>query len=436
MKKLKIAVIGGGSSYTPELIDGFLKRAKELPVGEICLVDIDEGREKLDIVGALGKRMVEKAGLGIRIILTTDRREAIKGADFVMTQFRVGGLKARARDERIPLEYDVIGQETTGSGGFAKALRTIPVILDICRDIEELSPEAWLINFTNPAGIITETVQKHTDVKVIGLCNVPIGMVNNIAKMLEIDSKRVKIDFAGLNHLVWGRKVYIDGVDKTDYVIEKLCEGASLTMKNIPDLQWDPVFLRSLGMIPCPYHRYFYMADEMLEDEKEAAEKHSGTRAEQVMAIEKELFEVYKDTELNVKPKQLENRGGAYYSDAAVSLISAIFNDKKEIHTVNVKNNGIFSFLPEDSVIEVDAVVGSQGAIPLSVGVVSPKITGLISAVKSYEALTIEAAVNGEYGTALQALIANPLITSASVSKQILDKIIEQNSEELNHKYL
>ncbi|ADL69819.1 glycoside hydrolase family 4 [Thermoanaerobacterium thermosaccharolyticum DSM 571] len=427
---LKIATIGGGSSYTPELVEGFIKRYDELPVKDLYLVDIEEGKEKLEIVGNLAKRMVEKAGVGINIHLTLDRREAIKDADFVTTQFRVGLLDARIRDEKIPLKYDVIGQETTGPGGFAKAQRTIPVILDICKDIEELSPNAWLINFTNPSGIITETVLKHTNVKTIGLCNVPIGMVYGVAEMLDVDVERVSIDFAGLNHLVWGTHIYLDGEDITERLIDSFAGGKSMSMKNVPDLPWEPEFIKSLGMFPCPYHRYYYLTDKMLEEEKKEAAT-VGTRGEQVKKLEKELFELYKDPILNIKPPQLEKRGGAHYSDAACSLINSIYNNKKDMHVVNVKNNGTIADLPDDVVIETNAIVDRNGAHPINIGHVSTKIRGLMQSVKAYEELTIEAGVRGDYYTALQALTIHPLVPSSTVAKKILDDIINQNKEYL-----
>lgn len=429
-KDLKIAVIGGGSSYTPELIEGFIKRYKELPVKDLYLVDIEEGKEKLEIVGSLAKRMVEKAGVDINIHLTLDRREAIKDADFVTTQFRVGLLDARIRDEKIPLKYDVIGQETTGPGGFAKAQRTIPIILDICKDIEELAPNAWLINFTNPSGVITETVLKYTKVKAIGVCNVPIGMVYGLANLLGVDPKRIYIKFAGLNHLVWGTNVYLDGEDITEKLIGMYESGRSLSMKNIPELPWDPEFIKSLGMYPCPYHRYFYLTDQMLEEQKKEAAT-VGTRGEVVKKLEKELFELYKDPNLDIKPPQLEKRGGAHYSDVACSLISAIYNDKKEIHVVNVRNNGTIADLPDDVVIETNAVIDKNGAHPITIGHVSPKIRGLMQVVKAYEELTIEAGVKGDYNSALQALVVHPLVPSATIAKKILDDIIEQNKEYL-----
>ncbi|MBE6088500.1 MAG: 6-phospho-beta-glucosidase [Clostridium beijerinckii] len=427
MSELKIVIIGGGSSYTPEIIEGFIKRKDELPVKEIVLVDIEEGKEKLNVVGALAKRMCEKANLDIRISLTLDRREALQNADFVVTQFRVGGLDARARDERFPLKYNVLGQETVGPGGFAKALRTIPVILDISRDIKELCPNAWLINFTNPSGIITEAVLKYTNIKCIGLCNVPIHMKMDVVSMLDVNSKDVFIEYVGLNHLVWGRNVWYKGINVTDRVIEKLKDGAELTMKNISDLKWPKKFLDALGMIPCPYHRYYYMTDRLLKEEKDAA-KTIGTRAEQVKKIEASLFEKYKDKNLNVKPPELEKRGGAYYSDAAVSLISSIYNDKKDIHTINVKNNGTIKGIPDDSVVEVNCLVDKRGATPLSLTrPVEEKILGLIHSVKFYEISKIEAGVHGNTNQAIMALANNPLVPSVDIAIKLLEDLYSLN---------
>ncbi|SDD58267.1 6-phospho-beta-glucosidase [Sporomusa acidovorans] len=429
MPGLKVVVIGGGSSYTPELIDGFIRRAAELPTAEICLVDIPDGQKKVRIVADLARRMVDKAGLATEITISFDRQAALSGADFVVTQFRVGGLDARARDERFPLPYGVLGQETTGPGGFAKALRTMPVILAICRDMAACCPDAWLINFTNPAGLITETVLKHSRIKCIGLCNVPIHMKMNIAKLLEADPHDIFIDFAGLNHLVWGRTVWHKGIDVTAGVLDKMLDGAALTMKNIPNLKWDGDFLKSLGMLPCPYHRYYYMTDDMLAEEQAAAAPGGGgTRAEVVKKVEERLFQLYQDPQLAEKPAELEKRGGAYYSDAAVSLISAIFNDKREIHTVNTSNRGAISDLPDDCVIETNCVIGKNGALPLTVGKLPPELAGLVQHVKAYEILAVEAGVRGDRGKALQALANHPLVPSVGVAKQLLADLLKINA--------
>lgn len=431
MKKngLKVAVIGGGSSYTPELVEGFIKKYDEFPVKNLYLADIEAGREKLEIVGALAKRMVEKAGVPMNIQLTLDRREAIRDADFVSTQLRVGLLDARARDERIPARYGLIGQETTGAGGFAKALRTIPVILDICKDMRELAPNAFLLNFTNPAGIVTEAVLKYGGVKTIGLCNLPIGTQMQIARAYDVDLSEVYIEMAGINHLTWTTKIMVDGEDLTDAFLKQAGEAKGLTMKNIPDLGWDEQFLRSLGALPCAYHRYYYMKDEMLEKQQKDLET-KGNRAEVVKKVEAELFELYKDPDLNVKPPQLEQRGGAYYSEVAVNLMTAIYNDKKNIQTVNVRNNGIIPFLPEDVSIEVNAVIGADGAVPLALTrSLGPQIRGLLQVVKAYEELAVEAGVHGNYDAALQALTIHPLVGSAGVAKRLLDELLEANRE-------
>lgn len=426
MKELKIAVFGGGSSYTPELIDGFIKRRDELKVKEIWLVDVAMGLEKMHIVTALAKRMLEEAGIKTQIHTTMNRQEALENADFVLTQLRVGGLEARKNDEEIPLKHHIIGQETTGPGGFAKALRTIPVILDICKDMQQYCPNAFLINFTNPAGMVTEAVLKHTNIRVLGLCNVPLTMRNNIAKMMELDSADIQIDFMGLNHLVWGKNVYYKGEDITANVLAKLMAGESFTMKNIPDLKWPASLLSALKMIPCPYHRYFYLKEESLKEELEAYQT-KGTRASQVMAIEKSLFEVYQDTNLRVKPKELENRGGAYYSDAAVSLISAIYNDKNEIHPVNIMNNGTISNLPADMVVEVNALINRNGARGISVGEMPTHLYGLVSQVKAYEQLAIEAIVEKDRDKAVLALINNPIVGDAEKALALVNDIYEAN---------
>ena len=432
MRGLRVAVIGGGSSYTPELIDGFISRAGELPVGEIRLVDIPAGEEKLKTVAAIARRMIARAGLAIRVEATLDRRAALAGADFVVSQLRVGGLAARVKDERFPLKYNVLGQETTGPGGFANALRTIPVMLDICRDIEEVCPAAWLINFTNPSGVITEAVLKHSAVKCIGLCNVPINMVMAAAKLLEADPKDVAIAFAGLNHLVWGQRVWLKDREVTGQVLAGLRDGAALTMNNIPDLKWDGDFLQALGMVPCPYHRYYYMTDRLLAEELQAvAPGGPGTRAEQVQAVEEALFARYRDETLTEKPPELRQRGGAYYSEAAVSLISAIYNDKGEIHTVDIANNGAIADLPDDAVVEINCAIDRHGATPLPVGRLPAEISGLVQQVKAYEILAVDAGVRGDRDKALLALVNNPLVPSVEVAQKLLAELLELNRDYL-----
>lgn len=431
-KKLKIATIGGGSSYTPEIIEGFLKRYHELPITELWLVDVEAGKEKLEIVGNLAKRMVEKAGLKdkMEIHLTLDRREALKDADFVTTQFRVGLLEARIRDERIPLSFGMIGQETNGAGGFAKALRTIPVILDICKDMTELCPDAWLVNFTNPSGIITETVIKYyPNIKVAGLCNVPVGMKKAVMEVLKAEEKDLEMIFGGLNHFVWGRKVLYKGEDKTREVLEKVLYDTENVPANLRHGKpWIEEQIMDLGMIPCPYHKYYYLTDEMLNDELIEYRSGKGTRGEQVKKVEDDLFELYKDPNLNVKPKQLEKRGGQYYSDAACELIHSIYNNRGTEMVISTKNTGnLIDCLPEDSAVEVSVKVYRDRIELIPQDPIPLEAKGLLQLMKNFEQLTIEAAVKGDYGKALQALTCNPLVTSGAVAKTILDEIIKQN---------
>jgi len=429
---LKIVTIGGGSSYTPELIEGFIKYYKELPVRELWLVDVEAGKEKLEIVGNLAKRMVEKAGVPIKIYLTLDRKEALKSADFVTTQFRVGLLEARMKDESIPLKHGVLGQETNGPGGLFKALRTIPVILDICREMEEVCPNAWLINFTNPAGMVTEAVLRYSNIdRVVGLCNVPIGMEMGVAKLLGVDHHRVRIDFAGLNHMVYGLNVFVDGVSVKDQVISLINDPEkSITMQNIHAMGWEPEFLRALDVFPCPYHNYYYKSGDMLEKELKNYQE-GGTRAEVVKKLEDELFDLYRDPHLAIKPPQLEKRGGAYYSDAAVRLIHSMYTDKRDIQAVNTINKGAISSLPFDSAVELSCIITKDGPKPIAVGDLPIQVRGLVQQVKSFERVAIEAAISGDYATALLAMTINPFVPSDRVAKVVLDEMLEAHKEYL-----
>jgi 6-phospho-beta-glucosidase len=428
MKSLKIAVIGGGSSYTPELVDGLIQRIEELPVTELALVDVEPGREKVEIIAALTQRMLARHGLEqVKVSVHFELDDAIRDASFVLTQFRVGQLPARAADERLGLKYDLIGQETTGVGGFAKALRTIPVMLDIARRVEKLAPDAWIINFTNPAGIVTEAVSRYTNAKIIGLCNVPISMHHMIANMLKAPYSEVQLQFAGLNHMVWVHQVTQNGLDVTDKVIDMLCDGAALTMNNIKEEPWQPDFLRAVGAIPCPYHRYFYQTKEMLAEEIAAAAER-GTRAEQVMKVEKELFELYADPHLDSKPEQLSFRGGSYYSEVALELIRAIHNNLGTQLVVNTVNRGAIRGLPDDAVIETNCIVDAQGAHPLTFGTLPDAMHALTQQVKAYERLTIEAAVHGDRRSGLLALVTNPLVGNANVAQPLLDEVLAVNA--------
>ncbi|MFS0620560.1 6-phospho-beta-glucosidase [Priestia megaterium] len=429
---MKVVTIGGGSSYTPELVEGFIKRYDELPIRELWLVDVEEGKEKLEIVGALAKRMVKKAGVDMKIHLTLDRQKALINADFVTTQLRVGQLDARIQDERIPLKYGMIGQETNGAGGLFKGLRTIPVLLKIAEEIHKVCPNAWLINFTNPAGMVTEALLRYGEhSKVVGVCNLPAHMTNSIAGLLQVEKEDVHIEFAGLNHLVYGLHVYAKGKEVTQEVIRRLSDpNSQVTMRNIAPIPWQPDFLEALGVILCPYHRYYYKTKEILAEELLAFQSGT-TRAEVVKALEAELFELYKNPNLEMKPPQLEKRGGAYYSDAACNLISSIYNDKGDIQTLNVKNNGAISSLPNESAVEVNCVVTKQGPVPLAFGELPVEVNGLVQQIKSFERIGAEAAVTGSYEKALVALSINPLVPSDELAKSVLDELLQAHRKYL-----
>ena len=419
---MKIAVIGGGSSYTPELMEGIINHKDSLPVTEVVLIDIPEGEEKVSINTAFAKRMVEKAGLPISVRYTLDRREGLKDASFVIAQIRVGGLDAREKDERIPLKYDVIGQETTGPGGFFKALRTIPVMLSICRDMEEVCKDAWLINFTNPSGIITEAILKNTKVKCIGLCNVSINMRYDAAERLSVSPDELECRFIGLNHLSVMNYAYYQGKDR---ILDAAnVENKESVVKNIKkDEEMDAV-ARELGCLLSPYMQYFYTEKEALRHEKLEAIGLTGTRAAQVKEVEKNLFECYKDVNLREKPAALAKRGGARYSMAAICLIDSIYNDTNDVQVVDVFNNGIIPQLPDDVVIEVNCRIGRNGAAPLASDVPS-SVLGLIEQVKAYEEFTIEAAITGDRNKALIALLNNPLVHDVRDAKGILNELLE-----------
>ena len=422
-KGLKIATIGGGSSYTPELMEGFIKRYEELPIKEIWLVDVEAGREKQEIVGAMAQRMWDASPYEVKVYTTLDREEALRDADFVTTQFRVGQLNARVKDERIPFSYGLLGQETNGAGGMFKAFRTIPVILDVVEDMKRLCPNAWLINFANPSGMVTEAVLRYGKWdRVIGLCNVPVMAKMTESIMLDKPVEDLIYKFAGVNHFHWHKVADKAGNDVTPLVIDKLYQEDNGLPKNIHGVPFYREQLDQMNMIPCGYHQYYYRAEEMLAH---GLEEYAtvGTRAEQVKALEAELFELYKDPALNYKPKQLEERGGAYYSDAACETIASIYANKNTEIVVSTRNDGAVPDLPADCAVEVTAYLGAQGARNVAFGPLPTAERGWLQVMKAMELLTIEAAVTGNYALALQAFTINPLIPSGATAKRVMDEL-------------
>ncbi|MUK89701.1 6-phospho-beta-glucosidase [Ornithinibacillus sp. L9] len=427
---LKVVVIGGGSSYTPEIIEGMIRRHDSFPVTDIVLVDIEAGKEKLDIIGNLAQRMIKKAKKSINLSWTLNRKQALENADYVSTQIRVGGLEARAKDERIPLSHGFIGQETNGAGGAFKAFRTIPVLMEIAEEIHTICPNAWMINFTNPAGIVTEALLKYSKhKKVIGVCNIPFNMRHSVAEILNVSPENVRIEFVGMNHFVFGQKIFVNGEEKTEEVLTKLIdENLDYSPANIVNLGWSKTFIEATRLLPNPYHQYYFQTIDVLEKDLKAYEEH-GIRAEVVQQLEESLFEIYKNPELQVKPKELEQRGGAFYSDVACSLMDSIYNNKEDIQTVNTLNNGAISDLPDDAVIEINSMITKDGPKPIALGSLPYQVKGIIQQMKAFEELVIRAAITGSYYDAYLAFVMNPLLGDEKRSKVVLDELLEAHKE-------
>ncbi len=423
---MKITVIGGGSTYTPELINGFLAATGSLPLDELWLMDIDE--ERLNVVGGFAQRMVKAKGQPFKVVLSLDQRAAIAGASYVITQLRVGQMPARRGDEYLGLRHGLIGQETTGVGGMAKALRTIPVILSIAHDIHEVAPGALLANFTNPAGLVTEALARYApDISAVGVCNVGITTKMHILEELEeatgshVEAERAQLNTLGLNHLTWHRGFTVDGEEMWPMIFPAFVES----LKEEAEPEWDIRTVESLGMMPNYYLQYFYYTDRKYA----AQEKWPPSRAEEVMAIEKILLRDYADPALNEPPADLMKRGGAYYSTLATQLINSHYNDLGQVHVVNVRNNGAVSEWPADWVLELPAKVDRQGIHPLPADPLPPACFGLIAQVKMYELLTVEAAVHGDRNALYQALLIHPLGPQADEVQDVLDDILETNKQ-------
>ncbi len=421
---MKITVIGGGSTYTPELVSGFLARVDSLPLKELWLMDID--KERLDIVGGFAQRMVNAKGKPFKVALSTNQREAIAGASYVTTQLRVGMMPARRGDEYLGLRHGLIGQETTGVGGMAKALRTIPVILGIAKDIREVAPGALLANFTNPAGLVTEALNRYApDVSAVGVCNVGITAKMEIIEGLEkatsakIEDNRAILNTLGLNHLTWHRGFTVDGEEMWPQIFPAYLAGPA------KEDEWDIPTLETLGMIPNYYLHYFYYTERKIAEQK----KWPPSRAEEVMEIEKDLLHEYANPNLIAPPEDLMKRGGAYYSTLATQLINSHYNDLGQVHVVNVRNNGAVKEWPADWVLELPAKVDSKGVHPLPTDPLPASCFGLISQVKMYELLTVEAAVHGDRNAMCQALLTHPLGPSADKIQAVMEDMLETNKQ-------
>ncbi|MFC7868479.1 6-phospho-beta-glucosidase [Streptomyces murinus] len=418
---MKLTVVGGGSTYTPELVDGFARLRDTLPVEELVLVDPDA--ERLELVGGLARRIFARQGHGGRIVTTADLDAGIDGADAVLLQLRVGGQAARRQDETWPLECGCVGQETTGAGGLAKALRTVPVVLDIAERVRRSNPRAWIIDFTNPVGIVTRALL-HAGHRAVGLCNVAIGLQRKFADRLGVTPQDVHLAHVGLNHLTWETAVRLGGPEGENVLPKLLAEHGDAIAD---DLRLPRALLDRLGVVPSYYLRYFYAHDEVV---RELRTKPS--RAEEVARMERELLEMYGDPALDEKPALLAKRGGAYYSEAAVDLAAALLRGEgSPYQVVNTLNKGTLPFLADDAVIEVQAAVGPTGPAPLPVPEVDPLYAGLIANVTAYEELALEAALRGGRDRVFRALLAHPLIGQYEYAEALTDRLIAHNREHL-----
>jgi 6-phospho-beta-glucosidase len=412
---LKIAVIGGGSTYTPELVQGLADRAASLPVDELVLHDVDA--ERLAIVAGLAERILRREGWPGRLTTSTDRQAAIDGASFVLVQLRIGGQATRLVDETLPHRFGCIGQETTGPGGFAKALRTVPVVLELADDVGRRGASgAWIVDFTNPVGIVSQALIDAGH-RALGLCNVAIGIQRRMAARFGVSPERVELEHVGLNHLTWIRAIRVDGVDRLPGLIADHVDELAAEVGSPAGL------IRALGALPSYYLHYYYATRDVL-----AEQLAGGTRAEDVMAIERELLEMYRDPTLDRKPALLQERGGAFYSEAAAQLIASLHAGTGDVQVVDVRNDGAIPDLPAGAVVEVPARIDREGAHPLPLAPLAPEIRGLVQAAKAYEELAIRAATTGDRRIALLALLANPLVPDLRAAEGLLAAILEANA--------
>jgi 6-phospho-beta-glucosidase len=414
---MKVAVIGAGSTYTPELVSGLMRERERLDVSELVLHDIDADR--LEVVGGLAQRILQSQGFSGMLELTGGLDPALEGADAVLIQIRVGGQAARLRDETIPAACGCVGQETTGAGGLAKAMRTVPVILQIAERARELSSEkAWIIDFTNPVGIVTRALLDAGH-RAIGLCNVAITFQRHIAAHLGVEPERVLVDQVGLNHLTWIRAVWLDGRDVLPEVLSGF--GDSLA----EEIELPRRLLDVLGAIPSYYLRYFYSERAVVDEQRVTA-----PRAQVVSDIEQRLLELYRDPSLAEKPALLEQRGGAFYSEAAIALVASLTADTGDVQVVDMRNQGTLSGLADDDVVEIPARIGASGAAPMPQPPLAPEMLGLVQHVAAYERLAAAAAADGDLDQARLALMTNPLVREFELSDELLDPLLSSGSDQ------
>lgn len=411
-----LTIVGGGSTYTPELVDGFARLRDVLPLEELRLVDPDSRR--LGLVAGMARRMLARAGHPARVVATSDLSAGVDGADAVLLQLRVGGQDIRRADETWPREVGCIGQETTGPGGFAKALRTVPVVLEIAEEVRRRArPDAWIVDFTNPVGIVTRALLQAGH-RAVGLCNVAIGFQRRFAASLGVDPDEVRLGHVGLNHLTWERSITVDGEDRLPGMLADDLDSLAA------EVDLPPALVGSLGMVPSYYLHYYYAHDEVL-----ARQRTEPTRAEAVQAIEEELLATYADPSVDTKPEALTRRGGAFYSEAAIELLEAIRGTSPVPRVVNLRNDGTLPFLPEDHVIEVPATFRDGRFVAEPVAPLPDDAAGLVAAVAGYERLALEAAVHGGRERVVRAMRAHPLVLQHDRAEKLTDLLLAANRD-------
>jgi 6-phospho-beta-glucosidase len=412
---MKLSVIGAGSTYTPELVSGLMRERERIDVRELVLHDIDPDRR--EVVGGLAKRILERQGFSGTLAITGELDRALDGADAVLIQIRVGGQAARLRDETIPAACGCVGQETTGAGGLAKAMRTVPVVLEIAQRARELaSGDAWIVDFTNPVGIVTRALLDAGH-RAIGLCNVAINFQRQIAAHLGVPPERVLVDQVGLNHLTWIRAVWVDGRDVLAQVIDGYGDGLA------HEIGLPRALIEELGAIPSYYLRYFYAEREVVQEQRMTT-----PRAQVVAEIERSLLELYSDPSLAEKPALLEQRGGAFYSEAAIQLVASLLGDSGDVQVVDVRNDGTLAGLAADDVVEVPARIGKGGAVPVAQPPLAPELLGLVQHVAAYERLAASAAASGDRDTARLALMANPLVRDYRLADSLSERMLTSDT--------
>ncbi|MHB8133546.1 MAG: family 4 glycosyl hydrolase [Anaerolineaceae bacterium] len=428
---IKLVVIGAASSYTPELFYDLAEDPERLDVEQVTLIDLNE--DKLKFIYDVCDRLIRKKNLDLKLVASTKLEKGIEGADFILPQIRVGGLNARVRDETLPMELDMVGNETTGAGGFVCAMRTVPVMLDIARQVERIAPDAWILNMSNPAGIVTEAICKHTKVRALGFCNIPINTTYALADLLNVDPATVRLDSFGLNHLSWTRKALVNGEDQLQALLDKAYDQDSILYQHgLVESHLTPEYLQTIRMIPSWYVRYFYYPELVMEEDRNEAH----TKGVSDMQAEKELRAIYLSEGYNEQAQKiLADKGGAQYYLPVLQAIDSIVNDRGDVVIVDTKNGTCMPDLPANVCVEVPARIYKDRVEPLQVGLMPLSVRGLVQTVKAYEELAIEAALTGSQKTAIAALMANPLVGTYPKARNFLNRVLENESDYLKPFY-